>query len=253
MEHRGRAVWLVVGPLGAAGFWAQLVHVAVNFAYVYHRERYPDFQPPYGFLFVPRLAPLLAHSRALLSGDQRVDMWLVNVYRDFGFAHVLVITLPLLALLAFCLAKLASTFGTHVVSDAQSGPLSRRRVFAGLAMLCIGMGAALVIDHRHRPSPADGLVKKAIDQSQSEREAMRRGLELLYTRNDPVGAAVDFRKVLEYNPAHYGATFQLATALDRAGHPDEARRLWTRVLVMAEAYHDAKTASVAQQRLARPQ
>lgn len=253
MEHRGRAAWLVVGPLAAAGFWAQLVHVAVNFAYVYHRERYPDFQPPYGFLFVPGLAPLLAHTRALLSGDQRVDMWLVNIDRDFGFPRVLVIALPLLSLLAFCLVRLARSLRMHAASGAQPEPLARRRVFAGLAVLCIGMGVALALDRTHRASQADGLVTKAIGESQSEGEAMRRGLDLLYTRNDPVGAAVRFRWILEHNPTHYGATFQLATALDRAGHPGEARRLWERVLIMAELYHDAETASTARQRLARPQ
>jgi hypothetical protein len=43
-------------------------------------------------------------------------------------------------------------------------------------------------------------------------------------------------KVLERNPAHYGATFQLATALDRAGDAAEARPLWQKVLEMAEGY-----------------
>src|SRR5262249_5696687 len=67
---------------------------------------------------------------------------------------------------------------------------------------------------------------------------MRQGLDALYQRNDPVGAAALFRKILERNPQHYGANFQLAKALDRDGHRAEARALWEKVLKMAEGYND---------------
>jgi len=80
---------------------------------------------------------------------------------------------------------------------------------------------------------------------------MKAGLDALYTRNDPVAAAAEFRKVLALNPAHYGATYQLATALDRAGKPAEARPLWERVVTMAESYHDQKTLDAARARLVR--
>lgn len=87
---------------------------------------------------------------------------------------------------------------------------------------------------------------------ESEDDLMRVGLDALYARNDPSGAAVQFRKVREMNPAHYGATFQLAMALDRAGKPIEARPLWEKALKMAEGYDDRKTAQAAKERLARP-
>jgi predicted membrane-bound spermidine synthase len=78
---------------------------------------------------------------------------------------------------------------------------------------------------------------------------MKTGLDLLYTRGDPAAAVSQFRRVLELNPTHYGATFQLARALDLAGFSANARPLWEKVLRMAEGYHDAQTAAIARARL----
>jgi len=78
---------------------------------------------------------------------------------------------------------------------------------------------------------------------------MQAGLDALYQQHDPNGAAAQFRKVLERHPTHYGATFQLALALDQAGNPAEAHPLWERVLQMAETYHDKSTADTARARL----
>jgi Tfp pilus assembly protein PilF len=77
------------------------------------------------------------------------------------------------------------------------------------------------------------------------------GLDALYRRRDPVMAASEFRRVLQRNPTHYGATFQLATALDRAGKGAEARPFWERVLEMAERQKDEATLAAARARLAR--
>ena len=71
----------------------------------------------------------------------------------------------------------------------------------------------------------------------------------LYRRNDPAAAIAEFRKVLTLNPRHYGATYQLATALDRAGRPDEARPYWEKMKAMAEEIHDAQTLSTVRARL----
>jgi cytochrome c-type biogenesis protein CcmH/NrfG len=81
---------------------------------------------------------------------------------------------------------------------------------------------------------------------------MKAGLDLLYARDDPAGAAVQFRMVLAVDPAHYGATYQLATALDRSGKPDEARQYWEKMLSLAEAAKDEATASAARKRLGVP-
>ena len=78
---------------------------------------------------------------------------------------------------------------------------------------------------------------------------MNAGLEALHTRHDPETAIADFRKVLEHTPDHYGATFQLAAALEAAGRRDEARPLWEKMLQMAEASEDMETADKARARL----
>lgn len=84
-----------------------------------------------------------------------------------------------------------------------------------------------------------------------EDAAMKAGLAALYEKKDAVAAAGDFRRVLEMNPNHYGATFQLAKALDQAGNPAESRPFWEKALKMAEGYKDAETVKVAKERLAR--
>ena len=78
---------------------------------------------------------------------------------------------------------------------------------------------------------------------------MTAGLEALHARHDPETAIADFRKVLEHTPDHYGATFQLAAALEAAGRRDEARPLWEKMLEMAEASKDIDTADKARARL----
>ena len=87
---------------------------------------------------------------------------------------------------------------------------------------------------------------------ENEDALMKAGLDALYTRGDPNAAAAQFRKVLERNPNHYGANFQLAMALDRAGKPAEARPLWKQVLKMAESSNDKLRADTARARLQQP-
>jgi hypothetical protein len=121
MEHAGKKVWLAVIPLATIGLWIQLVHVAVNFAFVYHYEKYPDYRPPYSFLFIPDVAPIVAFSKAFLSADFRVDMWLINVYRAFGLGYVIAMAAPLLILLTYCLWKLWNCLRqeqSHLIKDS---------------------------------------------------------------------------------------------------------------------------------------
>lgn len=82
-------------------------------------------------------------------------------------------------------------------------------------------------------------------------DAMRRGLEALYTKKDAAAAIPHFREALAKTPGHYGATYQLATALDQAGKPAEAKPLWRKVLQLAEENKDVKTQEVARARLAK--
>jgi len=98
-----------------------------------------------------------------------------------------------------------------------------------------------------QPPPAPR--KEVVTVGQIQEALMKTGLDLLYTKRDPVSAAALFRKVLQVDASHYGATFQLARALDEAGHRAEARPLWERVLSMARGYDDAPTLETARKRL----
>jgi Tfp pilus assembly protein PilF len=84
----------------------------------------------------------------------------------------------------------------------------------------------------------------------TDEQQMARGLRKLYTMNDPLGAAEEFKAVIARTPTHYGAHFQLASAYDRAGLPDQARPLWEAFLKMAEAIKDEPNAAIARERLA---
>lgn len=89
----------------------------------------------------------------------------------------------------------------------------------------------------------------AAPDTASVQAMMVHGLDLLYRQNNPASAADQFRAVLAKNPSHYGATYQLATALDKAGQQTEARPLWVKVLGMATSYKDTQTAATARARL----
>ena len=107
---------------------------------------------------------------------------------------------------------------------------------------------ALAIDPRHLE--ASNAVARLTPNGASSAEAlMQSGLDALYAQRKPEEAAAYFRKVLDRNPTHYGATYQLAEALDASGHGDEAQRLWATVLQMAEGYGDQTTAATARARL----
>ena len=96
-----------------------------------------------------------------------------------------------------------------------------------------------------------GLVGARAQAEDSPEALMTAGLDALYAKGDPEAAAPIFRKVLEQNPTHYGATFQLAMALDRSGKGADARPLWEKVLQMAEGYKDQTTVDAARARLAQ--
>ena len=91
---------------------------------------------------------------------------------------------------------------------------------------------------------------KALITAKEIQTLMQEGLDALYKQADPTGAAARFREVLARNPDHYGATLQLAKALDRAGKPEEALPVWRRMLGMAEAAGDAETIETVRSRLA---
>src|SRR5262249_14103215 len=95
-----------------------------------------------------------------------------------------------------------------------------------------------------------GCLPKPVPDDQAA--AMQAGLDAFYTRHDPQAAAIEFQKVLAANPTHYGATFQLAAALDAAGRSDEARPLWEKMRALAESSGDQQTAAPARAKLGPP-
>lgn len=78
---------------------------------------------------------------------------------------------------------------------------------------------------------------------------MQAALAAFYERNDAHSAVEKFREVLQRQPLHYGATYQLAKALDRDGRPAEAAVWWAKVLEAAELVGDTTTARQARERL----
>lgn len=126
---------------------------------------------------------------------------------------------------------------------------------------------AMALDAAGKPDEARLLWEKVVVMAEAQndrqmldtararlgaRDPMQAGLDALYKRNDPEAAVVEFRKVLQRDPGHYGATYQLAAALDAAGKKDQARVHWEKMLRMAEASGDKVTADTARARLATP-
>jgi len=246
LQRVGTRAWFAVAPLGLLGLWAQLVHVAVNFFYVSAWEGYGTFQPPEGFLFIPQSSPLLAHWRALLAADSRVDMWLINVYREFGAGRLLTIAGPLLVLLVVSVWRLwrslSEAEASHLPPDSVRFACRRWRVVACLAVVWGGTAVTMTTHRVHQP-------ERAATKATSPGAAMAAGMDALYARQQPCDALAFFRKVLETNPNHYGANYQTARALDRAGNGAAARPVWEKVLKMAEASNDKQTANYARSRL----
>ena len=89
----------------------------------------------------------------------------------------------------------------------------------------------------------------AAPDTASQEAMMVLGLDLLYKQNNPTAAAEEFRKVLRRNATHYGATYQLASALDKAGQTAAAKPYWEKALGMAIKYKDAQTEAAARARL----
>jgi hypothetical protein len=249
---KGSGGRVAVAFLALGGLWVQMLHVTVNFWYVLLHERLFEFQPPNGFLFIPRYNQILAHWRALLAGDGRVDFWLLNVARDFGGATAggIAAAMALLFLVAVMMVVRETRAGTRLSVRLEPAWSLAAGIFA-ITVLIITIGSARG-EASERPGPgraADVRTGDGSDSSEVQAALMKEGLDALYARNDAGSAEERFRAVLRLNPTHYGATYQLATALDRLNRRDEATPLWQAVLRMAESYADEETAGTARSRL----
>jgi len=137
--------------------------------------------------------------------------------------------------------------------------LDRYRNAKGLAAAYRGLGdeasAQQYVNRMFQLDSASAMRDVAVTLASSstltaQQTAMTDGLRLLQSGNNAAAADV-FRRVIALNPAHYGAHYQLAVALDRLGKKTEARTLWTQVLEMAQRYNDQNSIMTAKKRLAQ--
>ena len=143
------------------------------------------------------------------------------------------------------LAKNPSHYGAHyqlaVALDRGGKPQDARPEWNEVLRLAQSFNDSTVVK--------TALARLGAPDTASQAGMMARGLDLMYAKNDPVGAIAQFKAVLERNRTHYGANYQLAVALDRAGRAAEAKQVWQRVLPMAIQYKDQKTIDTARARL----
>src|SRR5437867_597145 len=130
-------------------------------------------------------------------------------------------------------------------------PVTRPRARWAYPLLALVLVAVVGGAYWLKTRPEPELSRSATGQPASPDTIMKAGLGAVHGNRDPNAAAAEFRKVLQRNPTHYGATYQLATSLDRAGKRAEARPLWEKVLKMAEGYSDKQAAATARTRLAQ--
>ena len=82
--------------------------------------------------------------------------------------------------------------------------------------------------------------------------AMKAGLSAMYERKAFRAAVPLFREVLANRPDHYGATFQLAKALDQSGDSASALPVWKHMLDLARSAGDSATLQSVKSRLGIP-
>ena len=143
-----------------------------------------------------------------------------------------------------------ATYQLATALEQTGDPRGARPLWAKMSTMAEGIGDTKTADHaRARVAAIDESLRKMTLADPTD--SMQLGLDALYQRKNPDAAAAHFRAVLAHHPDHYGATYQLAAALDMAGRPAEARPLWTKMLGMAEGIGDTKTADAARTRLAQ--
>ena len=139
------------------------------------------------------------------------------------------------------------------------------RLAPGLALAHFYLGEALrragqfpearvELEKAQQISPETPGVREALRSLADPREvadAMKRGIDALYVRDDAPAAVAAFSEVLAKDPQNYEATRRLAAALDRAGRREDGRKMWRIVMQMATARGDAATLREAQERLAQ--
>ncbi len=142
-----------------------------------------------------------------------------------------------------------ATFQLAAALEAAGRPQEARPYWEKMRVMAEAANDTQTIEavRAHLPDAGTDAAAKGADAAAA---LMQAGLDAVYTRRDPNAAVIEFRKVLDLNPTHYGATYQLAAALEAAGQPDEARLWWSKMLQLAEAINDTKTADTVRTHLA---
>ena len=101
----------------------------------------------------------------------------------------------------------------------------------------IWLGSGAELRGYGQPSLPGG-VPLATEPTAAEAELavlMSEGVELLYEQRNTEAAVVSFTEVLDRNPAHYGARYQVAKALEANGRLMDALHAWRRFEAMADS------------------
>jgi cyclophilin family peptidyl-prolyl cis-trans isomerase len=110
-------------------------------------------------------------------------------------------------------------------------------VACAVALIARSAFAAVAASTAAAPAPA------------ADERDMNAGLTALNEKK--FDAAVDdFSRILKRTPTHYGATFQLARALEGAGRKKQARAQWDKSLKMAKHIRDWDTAALCMEHMA---
>ena len=96
-----------------------------------------------------------------------------------------------------------------------------------------------------------GFFEPAPDEATESAQArqMDAAVRAIYRERRPLDAIAPLHQILARSPEHYGANYQLAIALDRAGRDLDALPLWNRVLALARRFNDTAVAQLASARL----
>ncbi|MBF0547895.1 MAG: tetratricopeptide repeat protein [Candidatus Riflebacteria bacterium] len=246
-----RIIRTAVGILVFAGLLMQISSWAVNFYYVAWIEKYLDYKPMFSYLFVPSMSPILAHFRALFAWDYRVDMWLVNAFRGYGFKSMIIAAFPFLCLMFFSLYRLKIIFNCvemqkKKLENPDFLPLFRIMVLI-YCMILVFTGAIWLLD----PESSFPKILANPDSTSTEQEMfMMEGFKEAFKKNNLTKALEAFKNVLKLNPYHDKAYTEAATILKALGRRKEALNYLERALDLKDRTMDIKEANQIRTQLA---
>jgi hypothetical protein len=95
----------ILALLVCLGIGIQILGVTINYSYVYWDWQRMNLVPENAYLFVPSISPIAMHARALTEG-RYIDLWVVEVYRQFGLSVFVATILAPLSILASAIVLL---------------------------------------------------------------------------------------------------------------------------------------------------